>query len=262
MNNKIDILNKVSYVVKKAGKLIVKNDRPLNIEEKSSFKDLVTSLDKRIENLCITELSIWFPNAKFFTEENERCSELHEGMVFIIDPIDGTTNFVHEIQYCAVSIACCINGEIVLGVVYNPYSDELFTALSGYGAFLNGTSINVTTDCIHHTVVAFGTSPYNTERAASTFQMLQRLYYKCQDIRRFGAASLDICQVAAGRVGMFFEERLSLWDYAAAGLIVKEAGGVLLTLSGQKVLLSADKTSIVAGPISIIDESEIIRGLV
>ena len=109
-------------------------------------------------------------------------------------------------------------------------------------------------------IVIFGTSPYNTETSEATFRNLSRLFFKCQDLRRFGAAALDLCQVAAGRAGMFFEASLSLWDYAAAGIIVQEAGGVLMDMKGQSLQVSPEKTSVVAGTLRVIQESGIIRG--
>ena len=253
------ILDIMTDTAIKAMELIKSTNDDFCIEEKTSGKDLVTKYDKQVQQLCIENISRSLPDAAFFAEESPESSYLNNDLVFIIDPIDGTTNFIHGLRYSAVSIACCRNGVITAGVVCDPYSENIYSAMKGQGAFLNGSPIHVSSDRLERSIVFFGTSPYDTNMADDTFALIKELFFKCRDIRRFGAAALDLCQVAAGRAGLFFELNLSLWDYAAAGLIVKEAGGVITDIFGREIEVTPQKTSVVAGTKQTILESGVIR---
>ena len=124
-----------------------------------------------------------------------------------------------------------------MGVVYNPYLDEMFYAQRGKGAYLNGRRISVSGNPLKNGIVIFGTSPYYEELNRASFELAYDYFKKSLDIRRSGSAALDLCSVAAGRAELFFELRLSPWDYAAASLIVEEAGGIVTTVEGGKITL-------------------------
>lgn len=143
------------------------------------------------------------------------------------------------------SVGLLKNQERFLGVVYNPYLKEVFTAVRGKGAYLNGNPISVSGEDLENGIVLFGTSPYNTELARASFDMAYDYFQKCLDIRRSGSAALDLCAVAAGRAERYFELILSPWDFAAGALIVEEAGGIVTTTEGEK-LPNLQKTSVLA----------------
>jgi myo-inositol-1(or 4)-monophosphatase len=247
-------------IVLSAGAMLTsKMDRPIDIKEKSSSKDLVTQFDTAIENYVIGEIHKYITDAQFIGEESIFEDTLDCADLFIIDPIDGTTNFIHSMQYSAISVAWYKQGKPYYGIVFNPYSNEVYEAQMGKGAFLNNKKIRVNDALLQDSIVAFGTSPYNHETTECTFEMIKDIYTRCQDIRRMGSASLDICQVASGRIGLYFEAALSLWDYAAAQLILLEAGGTIVNFQGEKIKLSTKKTSVIAGNNQIICESNLIK---
>ena len=226
------------------------------VKTKSSFRDLVTKYDLQVQEYAVSALSKAFPEARFISEEDDANQSQENGLVFVIDPIDGTANFSHHYQHSCTSIACVIDGRPVAGAVYNPFLDEMFTALEGRGAFLNGAQMKIPAHTLKESLVLFGSSPYNLELAEETFRNVQKIFGKCQDIRRSGSAALDLCYVAAGRAGLYFESRLSLWDYAAGVLIVREAGGICRTLEGEELVFHRPtKCSIIAGTESVIAES-------
>ena len=145
-------------------------------------------------------------------------------------------NFVHGFHHSCISAAYAEEGTVRVGAIYNPYIDEMFTAIRGEGAFLNGRPIAVSRDGLSESVVCFGTSPYHPELADRTFRLVRKAFDAGLDVRREGAAALDLCTVAAGRAGLYFELQLSLWDYAAGKLIVEEAGGCCCTVEGEGIL--------------------------
>ena len=150
----------------------------------------------------------------------------------MVDPIDGTTNFTRRMNYSSISVALVHNGQTEYGVVYNPYVGELFAARRGHGATLNGAPIHVSDNDVPHAIVVCGSTIYDRTYTDRNFSILRRLYDRCLDYRRFASAALDCCQIAAGRAEIFFECRLSPWDYAAGTLIAQEAGATATRLEG------------------------------
>ena len=199
------------------------------------------------------------PDAQFVSEESYVVGKLDADNLFIIDPIDGTTNFAHTMHYSAISLAWYKNAIPFYAIVFNPYVNDCFEAQSGKGSFLNSKRIFVNNLSLCDSIVAFGTSPYDTDTTDQTFEMIKQIYGKCQDIRRLGSAALDICHVAAGKISLYFEAALSLWDYAAAQLILKEAGGVIVDFNGNPLPFSLKKSSVIVGNESIIRESMLIK---
>ena len=168
-----------------------------------------------------------------------------EGYAFIVDPIDGTTNFVKDYHMSAISVALLSGKDVVAGVVYNPYLDETFYAIKGEGAFCNGKRISVSSQPIDKALVIFGSSPYDKSLFPKTIEVLSEYFYKVLDIRRSGSAALDLCCIASGRADLFFELQISPWDFAAGKLLIEEAGGVVTTLDGAPLTFDG-KTSILA----------------
>jgi myo-inositol-1(or 4)-monophosphatase len=170
-------------------------------------------------------------------------------------------NFVHGFHHGCVSGAYVRAGEVCAGAVYNPYVDEMFSAIRGRGARLNGRPIRVGGEALRDSVVCFGTSPYDASLAPRTFALAQRIYDKSLDLRREGSAALDLCSVAAGRAGLYFELQTSLWDYAAGALLVREAGGICVRTDGSDFAQDGGKTDICAGsPAAVQDFLREIRG--
>lgn len=231
-------------IVREAGARLL-SMHEMRVEEKTDFKDLVTSCDKATQAYLVEKLGALYPQATFFCEEGDAQDGSGEHM-FIIDPIDGTANFVYGYNQSAISVAYADRTEVLWGMVYNPYTEEFYEARKGEGAFLNGSPIHVSADSLKHSLVNFGTSPYYRELRGETFEIAERVMEYSMDVRRSGSAALDLCYVAAGRCGAYFELQLSPWDYAAGLCIVKEAGGVVTDMEGNPPCLTG-KSGIAAG---------------
>ena len=186
------------------------------------------------EKLLRQRLLALLPEAVFFGEEEAVERDPGRDWAFIVDPIDGTTNFTRALHQSAVSVALARDGQVEYAVVYDPEKEELFTARRGGGAFLNGQPIAVSGRDLAHGLVLAGSTPYMQEvYGEDTFRTLRWLFQRSMDFRRFGSAALDLCWVACGRGEVFFEYRLSPWDYAAGCLIVEEAGGFTSAMDGS-----------------------------
>ena len=221
--------------------------RSIFAETKSGMRDVVTEYDRKVQGLLIERLSAAVPGARFFCEENDRQDAVDAEHLFVIDPIDGTMNFVRHFNHSCISVAYISCGELLAAAVYNPYVDEMFAAVRGKGAYLNGRPIHVEDAPICETIVCFGTSPYAPELTDMTFELLKKVHLISLDIRRQGSAALDLCSVASGRAGVYFEAVLSFWDFAAGMLIVEEAGGIVRTPEGGDMPLDGSKSGVVAG---------------
>lgn len=241
-----EILEKIVAAQKEASELML-HARGILAEIKTGHRDVVTEFDRKVQELLIERLGAAVPGSAFFCEENSRRDSLEAERVFIIDPIDGTMNFVRGFHHSAISVAYMSRGQLTAASVYNPYVDECFTAVKGRGARLNGREIKVSAQPLAESLVCCGTSPYNPELAESTFELIKRAFVAGLDIRREGSAALDMCSAAAGRAGVYFEPSVSLWDIAAGMLIVKEAGGLCCRLDGSPLPLDGSKTSVLAG---------------
>ena len=246
MINQEDVLNAIIGAQREAAELILQAHGVL-AETKTGHRDVVTEYDRRVQELLMVRLSAAVPGAVFFCEENEQQGDLHAEHVFIIDPIDGTMNFVRGFHHSAISVAYMRSGVLRAASVYNPYAEECFSALAGEGAWCNGRPIHAETLPLSESVVCCGTAPYSPQLADSTFALMKKAFLASLDIRREGSAALDMCSAAAGRAGVYFEPTVSLWDIAAGLLLVQEAGGVCCRLDGSPVPLDGSKTSILAG---------------
>lgn len=209
----------------------------LAVYKKQGSGNFVTEFDVRIQDYLYENLKTMWPEAGFICEEG-RCEEAAGPGTFIVDPIDGTTNFINGYGHSAVSIAYVENGRVRCGVVYNPYKDEMFCACLGKGAYLNGRRIHSRMRPLKEGVVLFGTSSYDRGLTEATFLLMKQLFEQSLDLRSTGSAALDICYVASGKCDVFFELMLSPWDYAAGSLILEEAGGVIQRIEGCPLSLA------------------------
>ena len=225
----------ISPIIKKAGEIMLSATNVEIAEVKQGDVNYVTFYDKKVQDFLIENLKNAFPNAYFIAEEKDNdSSALQNDLCFIIDPIDGTTNFIRDYKSSSISIGVFSRGEGIFGAILNPYLNELYTAEKGKGAYLNGEKISVSTKPFENAIYAFGSSPYyKSELAEKTFNVAKALFLTCTDIRRSGSAALDFCHVASGRIDLFFECRLSPWDFAAGSVIVKEAGGMITDMDGN-----------------------------
>lgn len=211
--------------------LLASLQKELQIDTKSSASDLVTQVDRAAEKIIVERILAARPNDAILGEEGADRSGT-SGVQWIIDPIDGTTNFVYGHPGFAVSIAAEFDGEPLLGVVHDPMHNEVFTAVSGEGAFCNGRAIAVRpTQELSQALVATGFG-YSEERRRAQAEVMANLAGSIRDYRRMGAASVDLCSVAYGRVDAYFERGLQKWDFAAGALVAREAGAQLGDLSG------------------------------
>ncbi|MGI5879949.1 MAG: inositol monophosphatase family protein [Syntrophomonadaceae bacterium] len=252
------MIEKIIKIVKSEGKNImtVRLDTE-DISVKSSRRDFVTAYDLSVQESLIGKLDEILPGTGFLCEESDFCRKSNNGFYFIIDPIDGTANFIRGINYNCISVALKFYESIILGIVYNPHTDELFMAEKGKGAYLNGENIMTSNLSLCDGLVIFGTSIYNDTVTHDTFSLAEILYKSCLDIRRFGSAALDICMVACGKAELFYELSLSVWDYAAASLILNEAGGRITTINGNDLNFSHGSSVLAGGVVAYNDFQKI-----
>ena len=228
--------SKIVNVVRECGNILLNADRNnLNTVTKKSKDDFVTTYDIKIQGKLQKELKALMPDVIFIGEEGDvnKITSLKSGKYFIVDPIDGTTNFVKDYHMSCISVAYIVDGEVEFAIVYNPYLNEMFTAIKDQGAYLNNNKINVSKNLIENGLVLFGTSPYDKDLSKKSFELAYNYLQKANDLRRNGSAALDLCYIACGRAELYFELAIRLWDYAAGYLIVKEAGGIVTNIEGK-----------------------------
>jgi myo-inositol-1(or 4)-monophosphatase len=229
-----DICRQVIAIAKEAGTFI-KAEAQLFNSSKIEYKgknDMVSYVDKTAEEMIIKALKAIVPGAGFIAEENK---EHLQGETFnwIIDPLDGTTNFIHGIPAFAVSIALKENEELVAGVVYEIGKDECFYAWKGSKAYLNEVEINVSANkTIEDSLLATGFPYYDFTKKDAYLQLFGDLIQNCHGLRRIGAASVDLVYTACGRFDGYFEYNLKPWDIAAGMFIVQQAGGKIYDFNG------------------------------
>lgn len=240
------ILEQIKTAARECGEIILQADRSqIGISDKAGKANFVTAYDRKVQKELQQRLQVILPEADFLGEEDDCQVDQSKEFIFVVDPIDGTTNFIKDYHVSCISIGLLRHGKPYLGVVYNPYLQEMFTAIRGQGAFLNGNPIHVSNEDLENGLVLFGTSPYNVELARQSFELAYEYFTRSLDIRRSGSAALDICSVACGRAELYFEMILSPWDFAAGAVILEEAGGIITTLAGEE-LPALQKTSVLA----------------
>jgi len=231
------MLEEIQGIARQAGKIMTgAEDIADKVTAKEGYANYVTEYDKKVQEFVFSKLQKLIPEAHFFAEEenaSEYKEEYRHGFTFVVDPIDGTTNFIMGYRPSVVSIGLLKDGQPYLGVIYNPYSDELFSAEKGKGAFCNGKKIHSSESSLKDSIVVFGTSPYYPELRKKMFSAAAYYSEHCIDLRRSGSAAWDLCCIASGRAGLFFEYRLSVWDFTAGAAILSEAGGHITDEEGK-----------------------------
>ena len=227
------LLNLAISAARQAGRIIMRglNRRDkINVVQKSA-KDFVSDIDHQAEQVILDTIRKAYPDHGFLAEESG--SQEGKDYQWIIDPLDGTTNFLHGFPQFCVSIALQHEGKIILGVVYDPSADELFSAMRGSGAFLNERRVRVTTpNSLSNTLIGTGFPFKNPQYMDSYLKMFRAVSSEAADLRRAGSAALDLAYVACGRLDGFWEIGLQPWDMAAGTLLVNEAGGLVSDFGG------------------------------
>lgn len=225
-------LSTAIHAAKKAGQILVDFMGNAAVREKGP-RDLVTEADVAAQNEIERILLGKFPDHQFVGEEGESIdSDTIKGLTWVVDPLDGTTNFVHQLRSFSVSIALLQDSEPIVGVVYDPLCDECFTAVKGGGAHLNESEISVSRcRAMRDAMLVTGFSPSVTKDSIEAKRFLEVLG-KAQSIRRLGSAALNLCFIACGRIDAYWASSLNSWDIAAGMLIMSEAGGTVKGMDG------------------------------
>jgi len=229
-----DICLETCEVARRAGNFIARERKVFSAShiEYKGLHDLVSYVDKEAEKMIIKELKQLLPEAGFIAEEGT-AGYTNEKYVWIIDPLDGTTNFIQGIPVYSVSIALVCNKELVVGVVYEVGQQECFYAWKGGGAFLNDAPLSVSTqEDMHHCLLATGFPYTEFDRIDSYLEFLKWTMRNSRGVRRIGSAAVDLAYVACGRFDAFWEYDLKPWDVAAGALLVQEAGGIVCDFKG------------------------------
>ncbi len=237
------MLNMAVRAAIEAGRIQNRNFRKeeLSISSKAAG-DFVTQVDKECETVILDILKKAFPDHKFLGEESGNSGANDSEYEWIIDPLDGTTNFIHGIDQFAVSIACRKGKNIILGVVYDPCRNQLFTAFRGKGAFLDGARIRVSKATIlRNSLIGTGFPFRSDDDYGSYMNILKTMMESTCGLRRPGSAALDLCWLACGRYDGFFEKGIKPWDIAAGSLIAQEAGALVTDFEGNSAFLSRNE---------------------
>ncbi|UTJ07081.1 inositol monophosphatase family protein [Arcobacter roscoffensis] len=238
------MINKIVEIVKEAS-LILKEgyykNKDVNFKGK---KDLVTKYDVAVENFLKERLSQEFKEFNIIAEESDN-SNIEFNDSIIIDPIDGTTNFVNQVPHTCISLGVYKNKKPFIGVVYNPILDELYTAQVGQGAYLNGEKLEVSKENDFQKALLSTGFPYTSgtceDDLNDVIKKIKDILPKCQDIRRLGSAAIDLCYVAKGTYEGYYEMNLKAWDVSAGLIILQEAGGKVSNIDGNEYTLFEDK---------------------
>jgi len=230
------LLNVAVMAARSAGNVLIRkmsNLQKLKVEKKG-FNDFVSDADRAAEDAVIRTVQRHYPDHAFLAEESGASGESDH--VWIIDPLDGTTNYLHGFPVFAVSIGLQINGRMEHGVVYDPLRQELFTASKGEGAQLDGRKIRVSGQTqLDRALIGTGFPFRQADQDMTPYlDMLEKVLRNTAGVRRPGAAALDLCYVAAGRLDAFWETGLKPWDVAAGSLIIREAGGIVSGIDGSE----------------------------
>lgn len=239
-------MNEVIKLIKNAARLMTECDRAeVSVKGRSNF---VTDADVAVQEFMRKGLQNLYPSYGFFSEEQENHPDFEQPL-WILDPIDGTANFITHYQMSGLSLALWKDGAVQFGAVYNPFTDELFSAERGKGAFLNGTPIKVDAQvAFTDALIDLGTMPYYKDWAPTTGALAREIILQAGDLRRCGSAALALCYAASGRTAAMMEGLLNPWDFAAGSLIAREAGAIVTNWQGEAVDPKAPSSVLASAP--------------
>ena len=230
----------IESIVREAGQILLSAHlQQEDVHRKAGPANFVTDYDLRIQSFLIGKLSEACPDAAFFGEEDTEGNRygVGDGLTFFIDPIDGTTNFLFDYRNSCVSVGLAEHGALAAGWVFDPYAERMYSAVRGDGAFLNGRRLRMEDRSIDDGIVAFGCARYNDGGAARMARIVEKLFLGSLAIRNGGSAAIDLCRIAGGSNAGYIELLLQPYDYAAASVIIREAGGVITQPDGSPVTL-------------------------
>ena len=251
LNEQSEYLDVAVTAAQRAGKIILENlghisKSDINLKKESDF---VTRVDRDSERIIINTIKERYPGHSFLAEESVHETDT-DRYRWIIDPLDGTTNYIHQYPVFSVSIALEYHRESIAGVIHDPVRNDLFTAVKGKGAFLNGNRIAVSpVRDLKDSLICTGFPFRHKEQIDLYLMLFKNIFHRVSDMRRAGSAALDLAYLASGRCEGFFEIGLSPWDIAAGALMIKEAGGIVTDFSGGNNFLTTG--NIVAGTLEI-----------
>ena len=241
----------MKQIVIEAGELIRNaHTTSQDVMAKEGLANFVTTYDIAVQNFLFEQLSSLIPDATFVGEEGAHQPAIENGYAFIIDPIDGTSNFIADLATSAISVALVKDGLVQIGIVYNPFRNELYWAERGKGAYLNGSPLHVMDRTLASWLVCFDASPYHPELHDDIFLLARKIMALGTDVRRLGSGALELCYLAANRFVLTYALRQSPWDYAAAWLIAEEAGAVVTTMEGTTPSLHGPSSILAGNPTS------------
>lgn len=248
-----ELQTQLCALARRAGAALPHDALPMAVEDKAGKANYVTRYDKQTQQLVFDGCRQLVPGAALIGEESfETGGALPDPAAlpcsFIVDPIDGTTNFIRGYRHSGISIAYLEGATVCVGVVYDPWQDECFSAVRGVGAWVNDQALRVAGQDLSHSLLCFGSAPYYPELQQKTLAALGRLFGQVADVRRSGSAALDLAYLAAGRTDAFFELRLSPWDYAAGSLLIQQAGGRVTDAAGAPLRFDAPTSVLAATP--------------
>ena len=231
------IIGEIEKAAREAGEIIRSADGSrLGLENKEGRVNFVTRYDKMVQEFLTRRLREILPGAKFLGEENGQDRFLpgdEEGFLFVVDPIDGTTNFIHGLHPYVTSIGLLRDGRPWAGVVYCPVTDQMFSAQRSEGAYENGKRIHSSKRPLAENIMLAGSSGFSMKAFGIAQKLSYEMQQRCHGIRSTGSAEYNLCMVARGRAGGYYEMKLGLWDFAAGGLILEEAGGKITDFDGR-----------------------------
>jgi len=238
-------MKKVIELIRSASRLMTECNRAeVSVKGRSNF---VTETDVAVQEFIKKGLTALYPDYGFMSEEQENAPDFKKPL-WILDPIDGTANFITHYHQSAISLALFKEGEVVFGAVYNPFTEELFSAEKGKGAFCNGVPIYADNEVeFQNAIIDLGTMPYYKDRAKEVGRMTEELILRAGDMRRIGSAALAMVYAAAGRTAAMLEGILQPWDFAAGMLIAKEAGAFVSDWEGAPLDPRKPSSVLVAG---------------
>ena len=243
------IIYGIEEAVKEAGLLLKKGAESARVYEKGSAGDVVTDVDFTVQALLKERLPGMLPGSGFIGEEKDGRIETENGCLFIVDPLDGTMNFTRDMRMSAVSVALYRETIPLAGFVYDPFRECLYKAVRGRGAFCNGSPIRVSERPASRAIIQIGCAAHGGRDAVRrSLHLQEKLLDRVMNVRNYGSASLEICNVAAGRMEGYISLSLQPWDHAAAGLILAEAGGTICAPSGKELLLHGPESVIACTP--------------
>lgn len=242
---------KIEEFVREAGNIMLEADFSRDIvHSKHGDANFCTDYDVAIQKFLIEHLSEVVPGALFYGEEEtegNKVEDKNSDYVFYIDPIDGTTNFMFGYRHSCVSVGLAFQGQIIAGFVFNPYKDEMYVGIKGQGSTLNGKKLWLEDKGLDEGIAGFDCTRYNegtTDNIDILFKVVKELYFRSLAIREGGSSTLDLCRVAAGANVVYFQMVLQPYDYAAAWIIVEEAGGIITQVDGSPLRLDAPSSAI------------------